>query len=124
MHPGTGHAPRNGACSTNQGGTVKGRTLTRIGSVIAAAAALVAASTVPASANDVRAVIWHNDVRRAVATYDDLTDTLCLRLDTTRRAVAVIHAPGEPTQRGHDVELWWESADHYHCTGNLSIPED
>lgn len=99
------------------------KTLARLSSIVAAAAALVAATSAPASASDARAVIWHNGERRAVGTYDDLTDTFCVRLDTPYRASVAIHAAGEPILRGHQIDLFW-SGDHFVCSGNLSIPED
>jgi hypothetical protein len=85
------------------------------------AVALVSAGTLPAAADDARMVINSAGQTRAVATWDDLTDNLCVRMSAAGTAVAKIAPISGP---GREVVIRDRRDGGSNCTGNLSIAED
>jgi hypothetical protein len=99
------------------------RTISTIAATGLGAIALVATGTMPAAASDGYAAAWHNGTRVAVATYDDLTDNLCVRIltDGSRgSASATIYPAGD----GRTWTITDRPGGGRSCTGNLAIPED
>ena len=93
---------------------------------LAAAAALGTIVAVPsaAHANDVTLKIYYDGVLKAVGTYDDLTDNLCITVYGSSKAWGEIaFGPVDgPGWRGTSAANIGGAGKY--CTGNLSIPED
>lgn len=85
---------------------------------------LVAAAPTEAQANDVTLKIYYGGVLKALGTYDDLTDNLCITVYGSSQAWGEIaFSPVEGTGWRGTSAANSGGAGKY-CTGNLSIPED
>ena len=89
------------------------------------AVGVVVCTAAPASASDATSTVSYGGVLRARATWDDLTDTLCVKAlngDGINTAVAGIHPANGVGPSFSAVDL--TDTTNGWCTGNLSIPED
>lgn len=102
------------------------RIATRVGLIAGSTAVLLAATAVNASASDASTAASYGGQVRAQATYDDLTDNLCVRVvNSTGNAYA--EAAIAPYYSGTGLPTVHKFAyvgEGWRCTGNLSIAED
>jgi hypothetical protein len=89
------------------------------------AVGVLVASAAPASANDATLTVSYGGVLRARATWDDLTDNLCVTAlggDGVNIATVTIRPANGVGNTYKMSDLTDTSGGR--CTGNLSIPED